>query len=383
MIILSVAWAIYDDRIKDFCKDCTGGGLLIKNICEYIGRKSDSYLFIGKSLMPSMLLGNIKIVNTSRSYNVSAGNKKDEHLEKMTLAFKDALNEIKPDIVNFHGTGVLAKRCMEECAQWGVPFVYTQHLYIRRNRSFTGYDIPFEWNDAILKVPNLKIIAVSKGMRKNILADYPEISPDNIKVIVNGTDFVADIINSNFIERYNLNNKKILICAGTICDRKNQSQIIRTFKLLPLELQKSLTIIFCGRDATEGRFIKEIDDNDLQEQLIYAGALSIEDMKKVYSISDGLVMPSYAEGLSIAALEMITYGKPLIFFNDSECAEDLNDTKVVCYAEDRTDEKLADAIIEWSKRSWDYQYIKEYARGFTMKRVADEYLQYYKYVLET
>lgn len=382
MKVLSVAWTIYDDRIKDFCKDCTGGGLLIKNICEYIGGKIDSYLFIGKFVMPSMLLGNVKVVNTDRNYNISIRDEKAEHLEKMTLAFIDALDEIKPDIVNFHGTGVLTKGCMEKCIQMNVPFVYTDHLYICRNRLFTGYDMAFEWNDAILRIPNLKIIAVSTGMKKNILIDYPKISPNNIKVIVNGTDFIADIINSDLRKKYNLANKNVLICAGTICDRKNQFQIIRIFKLLPIELQKSLSIIFCGGDTTKGKFVKEINNNNLQEHLIYVGALSREDMKKVYSISDGLIMPSYSEGLSIAALEMIVYGKPIIMFKDSECADDLNDLEVVCFAENRTDEKLAAAVVEWSRKSWDYQYIKKYANKFSLERVANEYLLYYKSILE-
>jgi len=382
MKVLSVAWTIYDDRIKIFSKNCTGGGLFIKNICEYIGRRVDSYLLIGKFVMPSMLLGNIKIFNTDRDYDISGQDRNDEHIERMTLAFIDALDEISPDIVNFHGTGVLAKRCIEKCIQLNIPFVYTEHLYICRNRLFSGYDKTFEWSDAIFKIPNLKIIAVSTGMKRNILMDYPDISPDNVKVIVTGTDFVADLITSNLREKYSLANKKVLVCAGSICDRKNQSQIIKAFKLLPIHLQKSLIIILCGIDRTEGRFEKDIHDNDLQEHLIYMGAISSDDMKKVYSISDGLIMPSYSEGLSIAALEMITYGKPVIMFKDSECADDLNDTEVVCFAENRTDEKLSYAIIEWSEKKWDYQYIKEYACRFTMKKVINEYLEYYKSVLE-
>ena len=61
MRIISVAWNIYDDRLHEFCQDCTGGGLVIKNVCEYIGRICESYLFIGQCKMPEMELGNIHI----------------------------------------------------------------------------------------------------------------------------------------------------------------------------------------------------------------------------------------------------------------------------------------------------------------------------------
>lgn len=73
-------------------------------------------------------------------------------------------------------------------------------------------------------------------------------------------------------------------------------------------------------------------------------------MKKYYSVVAGLIMPSYAEGLSLAALEAIAYGLPVIMVKDFECAEDLNDDKVVCFANERSDECLADDYIRYYKK---------------------------------
>ena len=124
-----------------------------------------------------------------------------------------------------------------------------------------------------------------------------------------------------------------------------------------------------------------INAADLQDKLIYVGAVSSDDMKKYYSVADGLVMPSYAEGLSIAALEAISYGLPVIMFSDSECMQELQDEKVVCTAAERSDQCLAEAVVEWYGREWDRQYITDYARYFSLERVAEEYMEYYQDVI--
>ena len=102
----------------------------------------------------------------------------------------------------------------------------------------------------------------------------------------------------------------------------------------------------------------------------------MDEMKKVYSVADALIMPSLSEGLSLVALEMLTYGKPVIMFADNETAGDVNDSKVVVLAQDHSDQSLAAAIMEWYDRDWDDTYIKKYSNYYSMERVADEYIEY-------
>ncbi len=44
-------------------------------------------------------------------------------------------------------------------------------------------------------------------------------------------------------------------------------------------------------------------------------------------------MPSRADGLSIAGLEVMSYGLPIIMFSDSESTKDLYDKRISCFAE--------------------------------------------------
>lgn len=383
MKVLSMAWVIYDERIEEFSQNCIGGGggVMIKNICKYIGEKADSYLFIGKFKLPQIEMDEYTIVNTE----IDIPNDITDHIGQMSFAFEKALEEIMPDIVNVHGSGILAKRCIEICMIKNIPVVYTDHLYVGRNDVFEGAERDHEWDDAILTIPNLNIVTVSTGMRTKILKDYPRLNPDKVKAIVNGTDFFAEEKTSDFRERYRLKDKKILLCAATLHSRKNQLQLVKIFPMLKDEVQKQTKIVFCGKDSLKYplcvKLQQKIRENGLEENLQYIGSLSNEDMKKMYSITDGLILPSYSEGLSLVELEAIAYGIPVIMFRDLECAEDLDDDEVVSFAEERTDEALAEAVNNWFYKKWNRDYICKYSSQFTMEKVADNYLSYYEKII--
>lgn len=380
MKILSVAWSIYDDRIKEFSANYTGGGVVIKNLCEYIGRNEKSYLFIGAFKIPAMRLGNINIVDTISlpSYIDNSLEKNEHRLQEMEAAFELTLERLSPDIVNFHGKGILAKRCIDVCCKRNVPYVYTEHLYIGMEEKIVGYNLDIEWEKGIFSTPGIQVIAVSNGMKKKILGDWPQLSDDCVKAISNGTDFHAERIDSNLIKQYKLQDSKILLCVGTVLERKNQLQLVSSFQLLPQNIQRNLKIIICGKDKMAGKLQQEISDNGLDDKIIYAGAFPGSELKKYYTIADGLIMPSLAEGLSIAALEAISYGIPVIMFSDSECADDLNDERVVCFAKQRSDICLAKSMEEWFFKEWDKNYIIDYSKYFSMERMAKDYIAYYK-----
>lgn len=380
MKILSVAWSIYDDRIREFSANYTGGGIVIRNLCEYIGRKETSYLFIGAFKMPAMKLGNINIVDTisTPTYIDNSLEKNERRLQEMEAAFEITLDRLTPDIVNFHGKGILAKRCIDICCRRNIPYVYTEHLYIGMEENIVGYDVDIEWEKEIYSTPGIQIIAVSSGMKKKILADWPQIPDDCVKTIANGTDFRAEWIESNLIKQYNLQGSRILLCVGTVLERKNQLRLVSAFQLLPQNIQQHLKIIICGKDKMSGKLQQEISNNGLNDKIIYAGAFPGSELKKYYTIANGMIMPSLAEGLSIAALEAIAYGIPVIMFSDSECADDLNDERVVCFAEQRSDICLAKSMEEWFLKEWDKDYIIEYSKYFSMERMAKDYIAYYK-----
>ena len=171
-----------------------------------------------------------------------------------------------------------------------------------------------------------------------------------------------------------------MACVGRIYKRKNQIQLTRIFKHLPEKIKKELVIVVCGVEPQKipgmEDLINAIKKEKVENKVICIGELDEEGMKGLYSTVDGLIMPSMSEGLSLVALEMLVYGKPVIMFSDNETAVDVCDPCAVVLAEDRSDASLARAVEEWYDKDWDQEKIHEYATYFSMERVAQDYVAY-------
>lgn len=390
MRILFMTWSIYDARIEKFSKSANGGGMVIRDLCEFCGRQEDTFLFIGAIKLPEITLDNIHIVNTEQYDDVINNSLSHQECRLLTMsyAFEQTLIKLKPDIVSFQGIGELTAYCIKLCLKYNVPYCYTEHLYCGLDFNVNNEEVIktiAKWVNDIYTIPNINIVTVSTGMKKKILRDYPTLK-NQIVVIKNGTDFKPRKIKSTLKNQYNIGSNKVLLCVASIQQRKNQLQIIRAMNLIPENIKQKITILFCGVISKRQDYFTQlqnaIKEYSLENQCIYAGSFSSEKIKEYYSISNGLILPSFAEGLSIAALENIAYGQPVILFKDSECYDDLNDEKIVQVAEERTDKCLADAIIKWYENEWDNEYIVEFSKYFTMERMASEHIEYYQTILK-
>lgn len=381
MKILSVIWKISEDRLKGFAND-TNGFVIVRDLCEYLGKKEESYLLLGKEYLPNMDLGNIHIVDSKNVFEKAYDLK--SHNEIMVEAFKKALIDIQPDIVNFHDGGDFCRECIKICIKKQIPYVFTAHGIIEKNQMIsTKYnERNILWQEELFAIPGLNIVAVGKGTANKIIKEYPNLALEQVRVIQNGTPFKANIICNDLKLKLGFQNKKILICPGKITNRKNQLQIVRAFKLLPKSVSEKIGVVFCGNDRLNGELQIAIEEAGLELSLKYVGVLNREQMQEHYSICDGMIMPSITEGLSVAAIEAIAYGMPLIMFSDLECAVDLDDEKVCCFAKNRTDQALAEAIERWERTIWDKNAILKYAEHFSMERVAEEYIDYYRDILD-
>ena len=377
MIILSTVWNLFDSTAQELNVSRNGASIMVYNICDYIGQREKSYVFVGNRAVTNTKYNHVEVLDNNRYL---PENRRDIEMwqKGLSVRFGEILEEYKPNYVLIHTGGTFSLNCIKICIERKQKFSFVNHLYFGQNNFRYNDEESLRWEEEVFGNYDIPIVTVGLSMKEGILRDYPNLN--DVVSISNGTSYHGEIVENNFRKKYNIEEKKVLICSGSFQPRKNQIQLINAFKLLPNNIKEKIVILFCGKDSeripTKDNFIKEISANGFDKSLIYIGTYSSEDMKKVYSIADGLVMPSLSEGLSLVALEMLTYGKPVIMFSDNETAGDVNNPNVAVLAKDHLDQTLADAIVEWFNRDWDEGYIKSYSEYFCMERVADEYIEY-------
>ncbi len=379
MKILSTVWALFDIDKRPFSVMRNGGSIMIADICEYIGRKEQSYVFTGNQMTEASRFQNIHIVDNSAYLpRKRTADNIQEWQSGLQRRFKEVLEELRPDYVLVQGGREFSTNCILECKHKDQPYAYVDHLMQSGQSAYSFSLEDIEWEKSIFQTPDIQIIAVGNGMRKKILSDNPQLEDEQVVVIPNGTPLCMSPFR-NDTSLYSNEKRKILLCCGSLQPRKNQMQLINAFGLLPQAVREGALVLFCGGSPKKfgygDKLQKRIHECGYEHNMKYIGELSRDEMSELYARIDGLIMPSLSEGLSLVALEAMRFGKPVIMFADNETAEDIKDEQVVVLSKSHSDKALSNAIIEWFSRTWDAEHIIAYSAYYSMERVADDYIK--------
>lgn len=238
------------------------------------------------------------------------------------------LDEYKPNIVHFHcllsGLAALLTEKPKE-----TKFVVTLHTLWDENRE---YYLPNLISD-IQEVQRV-ILSSDKIDQYIVVSQFlKEIATDNgcpssrISVVYNGVDFSmfdskVDFTRANFGPDRNSDFVNILILSR-ISPEKGIVEFVKEF---PKAVEKcpNLRLFIVGshepNDYIRVRYFNElvrcVNDNPLLQKCVnLIGGVPYNKVPEFLFLSDILVMPSLHEGLSMAMIEGMAVGKPVIAFN--------------------------------------------------------------------
>lgn len=158
--------------------------------------------------------------------------------------------------------------------------------------------------------------SVSKALEEDILAPR-RMNLQFLKIIPNG---VFDIFPNGYLEgktqvHPNQGEAIRIISASTLTKRKNLETAIRAVAFA-VDHGANLSYCIYGSGPEEKRLRKLISQKKLNSQIKLQGFVRRERLLKVMSSDSNLVMmPSFSEGLSLAALEAMMIGRPLLCSN--------------------------------------------------------------------
>ncbi|MCL2516497.1 MAG: glycogen synthase [Microbacteriaceae bacterium] len=231
-----------------------------------------------------------------------------------------AQNTAGTDLVHSHtwyanGAGHLAKLLH------GVPHVVTAHSLEplrpwKAEQLGGGYRVS-SWIEKTAYEAADAVIAVSEGMRRDILRSYPAIDPAKTHVVYNGIDLSswkpnpdADTARALGIDP----DRPAVVFVGRITRQKGLPYLLRAAKRLPQDVQ----LVLCAGAPDTPEIMAEVQGLVADLQAERSGVVWIEQilpreqLTAVLSASTVFVCPSVYEPLGIVNLEAMACGLPVV-----------------------------------------------------------------------
>lgn len=220
---------------------------------------------------------------------------------RMEKLYKEIVkNEGPIDIIHAHSSLWAGISASYIAKKYNVPLVITEHSSIERGAYVKKSYLP----SIIHSYRNAdKIITVGKGLKEEIEALSGR---KDIEVIGN----LVDLSLFDIRKRENSNDKFVFFSVAFLEGEKGFDTLIKAFakgfKGKPAKL-------IIGGDGSQKTWLQEIAKSQLvDEQVIFTGALSREEVSKYMNNCDAFVLPSRYETFGVVYIEALASGKPII-----------------------------------------------------------------------
>ena len=200
---------------------------------------------------------------------------------------------------------------------YGIPHVVTMHSLEplrpwKAEQLGGGYALS-SWCERVSATSAAAVVAVSDGMRADIMAAYPDIDPRRIRVIRNGIDtseYVPDP-GVDVLERHGVDPARpYVIFVGRITRQKGLPVLLRA----AAQLDPAAQLVLCAGQADTPELLTEVTDlvNGLREKrsgvVWIPEMLPKRDVIQLLTQATVFAIPSLYEPLGIVNLEAMACG---------------------------------------------------------------------------
>jgi starch synthase len=203
----------------------------------------------------------------------------------------------------------------------GVPHVVTAHSLEplrpwKAEQLSGGYRLS-SWIERAAYEAADAVIAVSAGMRQDILRSYPAIDPERVKVVHNGIDVDAwrPTNNPELLQKWGIDSSlPTLVFVGRITRQKGLPYLLEAVRSLP----KNIQVVLCAGAPDTPEIMHEVQSAVASLQQDRGGVVWIPDhlprheLAAILTAATAFVCPSIYEPLGIVNLEAMACGIPVV-----------------------------------------------------------------------
>jgi len=204
---------------------------------------------------------------------------------------------------------------------YGIPHVMTSHSLEplrpwKAEQLGGGYAIS-SWAERTAIEAADAVIAVSRGMRADVLAAYPAVSPERVHVVHNGidTELFRPRPDEDLLLRFGLDPRRpVVTFVGRITRQKGLPHLLKAAFSLPPSAQ----LVLCASAPDTPQIATEVEKDVLELQQSRTGVVWLRDplprpdLIALLSTSTVFVCPSVYEPLGIVNLEAMACGTAVV-----------------------------------------------------------------------
>ena len=271
-----------------------------------------------------------------------------KHLDAISHTFLATLHAclfLRPDVIHFHGVGPSLLAWLPKFLQPSAVVITTFHCLDREHEKWNGLaKFCLKLGErASLRFGDTTIVT------SKVLRDYVhQVYGDQAEYIPNGITPRRVTTDSAVLESFGLRSHHYVAMVARLVRHKGAHTLIQAWQLARTtqpQLFKDLKLAIVGGSAFTDGYVKELKQLALNDSsIVFTGFQRGETLSTLFSGSRFMVHPSVAEGLPIAVLEAMSYGKAVLAADIPENMEVVGEHGVSFKAGDVTD--LSAKLIE-------------------------------------
>lgn len=221
--------------------------------------------------------------------------------------FVRVIKEVKPDVLNIHGTGIAP--LVYANRSFGLPVVQTFHGVSDADDEEARRIRPQNIDSAKLA----DYVTVLTPRIRQFAIDTLHVQKDKVAVIPNGCDTKKFFFDSS--ERQNLRQKMeikdttcVFVTASSVIRRKGQLDFIKIVEKLSIDCQYWII----GKGPDYENCVSYCEKHNLGEKVKFLGYVPNPELYKYYSAADVFVHASYREAQALCEIEAYACGMKII-----------------------------------------------------------------------
>jgi glycosyltransferase involved in cell wall biosynthesis len=222
------------------------------------------------------------------------------------------IDEVKPDVVHFQSHIIVGRGVSTEAEKRGIRIVGTNHVMPENMLAFTGipkflqnWAIGLAW--AAARRSFIRADVVTAPTRK--AADYFEKATGIHDIYAISCGINADQYEADFAPR----TENRVIFVGRVAGEKHLDVLLKAIQLLPADLDTKLDIVGGGDQLKNLQAMA--NQLGIGDRVTFTGYVTEEEKQRLYTRATVFAMPSIAELQSIATMEAMASGLPVVAAN--------------------------------------------------------------------